>query len=202
MDNLNSSERKILESLDSPLKIQDYLDSIPFNHEKNGETCMSPRYVLSLKKAHCFEGALLASAALWLHGKEPLILSLKVLSSDYDHIITLYKEHGYWGAISKTNHAVLGFRDPVYTTVHELVMSYFNEYFLVTTGEKTLRGYTRPINLKRFGSSWITTDETLLPMAETIFDYYHKPLFPKVVEKLLRKATTLERRSANLTAKK
>lgn len=198
MEHLTEEEHVFFASLSTPQKIQDYLESLPFNLEKNGETDMSPRQVLVSKKAHCFEGALLAATALMVQGREPLILSLKVLSSDYDHTIALYKENGYWGAISKTNHAVLGYRDPVYKTVRELVMSYFHEYFLVSTGEKTLRGYSRPINLKRFGEKWITSNESLLPIAESIYDMHHLSILPKENEPFLRKATTLERKSANL----
>lgn len=191
MENLTESEKKFFTALTSPSKIQDYLDTIAFNHEETGETCMSPRYVILSKKAHCFEGALLAATALWFHKRQPRIVSLKVLPSDYDHIITVYKENGYWGAISKTNHAVLGYRDPVYKTIRELVMSYFHEYFLSTTGEKTLRGYSRPINVKRFGTKWITSKESLIPIAENVFDTYHIPLLPKDIK--LRKATQLEK---------
>ncbi len=196
---LSDSEEKFLRSLDTPEKIQNYLDKIPFNHEENGETCMSPRNVLINKKAHCLEGSLLASCALLLQKRKPLILSLKVTDKDYDHVVTLYKENGYWGAISKTNHAVLGWRDPVYRSVRELAMSYFHEYFLVKNGEKTLRGYSSPINPMRFGTSWITSSENLFPLAESISDTKHSPIIPKGNEKYIRKATTLERSTASIS---
>ena len=198
MENLTQSEKMFLKSLDSPIKIQNYLDSIPFNHEEGGETCMSPRRVLQSQKAHCLEGAMLASISLLLQKRKPLILSLKVISSDYDHAIALYKENGYWGAISKTNHVVLGFRDPVYKTIRELALSYFHEYFLVTTGEKTLRGYSRPINLKKFGDSWITSEEELFDIAITICDSHHTSIIPQGNESFIRKATKIERASADV----
>ena len=198
MESLTSSEKIFLRNLDTPSKIQDYLDSIPFNHEESGETCMSTRRVLKEKKAHCLEGAFLASTCLLLQKKRPLILSLKVIASDYDHVVTLYKENGYWGAISKTNHVVLGFRDPVYKTIRELAVSYFHEYFLVSTGEKTLRGYSRPINLMRFGDSWITEEENLFDIAIAICDSYHVPIIPPGNEKHIRKATKIERASADV----
>lgn len=198
MEKLTTSEKKFLQSLNTPLKIQDFLDTLPFNSEKNGESCMSPRRVLREQKAHCLEGGMLAAVALSLQKREPCILNLKVKNNDYDHVIALYKENGYWGAISKTNHAVLGFRDPVYKTIRELAMSYFHEYFLVTTGEKTLIGYSRSINLKRFGTSWITEEKDLWDIAETIFDLKHSPTIPKENEKYVRRATSLERESANI----
>jgi hypothetical protein len=154
---------------------------------------------MKYREAHCLEGAMLASCALWLQGRTPYILSLKVLDKDYDHVVALYKENGYWGAISKTNHAVLGFRDPVYTTVRELAMSYFHEYFLITSGEKTLRGYSRPISMKRFGASWVTDEKNLFIIAEAIFDAPHRAIIPKGNEQFIRKANSLERSTASIS---
>lgn len=202
MKKLTPRDANFLQSLDTPAKIQDYLESISFNHEEFGETCMSPKNVLLHKKAHCMEGALLASACLLLQKKKPLILSLRVLPDDYDHVVTLYKENNYWGAISKTNHAVLTWRDPVYKTIREIALSYFHEYFLNTTGEKTLRGYSNPINLRRFGTSWITADGNLFSIAEAIYDSPHTMIIPKGNEKFLRNASALERTAASISRKK
>ena len=126
---LNYKELKILKKLNSPIKIQNFLDTLSINHEKNGETYKSPRRVLADKSAHCLEGAMLASLCLWIAGKQSLIMDLKSDCGD-DHTVALYKINGYWGAISKTNHATLRFRDPVYKTIRELALSYFHEYFL------------------------------------------------------------------------
>lgn len=198
---LTQDEERFLRCLDTPQKVQDFLDSIPFNFEVSGETCKSPRKVLQTKMAHCMEGALLACAAFMLQGRKPYLLSLKVgHRSDQDHAVTLFKEDGYWGAVSKTNHAVLRYRDPVYRTVRELAMSYFHEYFLVSDGTKTMRGYSLPINLRRFGAKWITKEEDLWEIAETIYDSHHLPAIPKQNEKFIRKATSLERKAAKITA--
>lgn len=190
----------LLKSLSSPAKIQEYLDSLPFNFETRGETCMSPRRVISAQKAHCIEGSMLACAALMLQGESPLILNLKVDSSDVDHIVTLYKRNGYWGAISKTNHAVLRFRDPVYLSVRELAMSYFHEYFLISDGLKTMKGFSKPINLRKFGTRWLTSDEDLWHIAESIFDSFHYETYPPENKKFLRPATKLEREAASIPA--
>lgn len=198
-ESLTPQEKNFLKSLSSPEKIQDYLDSIPFNHEKTGETCRSARGIMVHKTAHCLEGAFLACAALIMQNKKPLILNLKVKESDYDHVITLYKENNYWGSISKTNHAVLGFRDPVYKTIRELAMSYFHEYFLVSTGEKTLLGYSRPINIKRFGASWITSEMNLFPIAVAIAKLPYSPTVPKKNKDYIRLATALERKTASIS---
>lgn len=201
MYSLTSSELKILKRLNTPQKIQDYLDALPINYEKKGETCMSPRRVLREKKAHCIEGAMLACVALMLQGRKPLIMNLRVVRKvgDNDHIVALFKQNGRWGAISKTNHSVLRFRDPIYHTPRELIYSYFHEYFLSKNGKKTLRGYSKPINLKRFGTKWITAEEDLWDMAEIIYDMPHTPFIPKGSEKLIRHARPLERRASNIT---
>ena len=198
MPSHNSLERKFLLSLNSPKKIQEFLEKIPFNHEEHGETCRSSYEVIRTKKAHCLEGAFLACSALLLQKRKPLIISLKVTENDYDHVIVIYKENGYFGAISKTNHAVLGWRDPVYTTTRELVMSYFHEYFLVKNGEKTLRGYSRLINLNGYGTSWITSKEDVFSIGEDISNKKHIKIIPKGNECYIRKATLLERTSASI----
>ncbi len=198
MKELNKEEKQFLKTLNTPPKIQDFLDSIPFNLEENGETNMSPKRVLKERKAHCIEGALLAGVCLWLSKKQPYIVSLKVKQSDYDHIIVLYKENGYYGAISKTNHNVLRFRDPVYKNVRELVMSYFHEYFLPDTGEKTLLGYTKPINIKKFGTKWIGRDDDLNDIAENIYDTPIIEIVPKKNKNNLRNAHEVEQEASKV----
>lgn len=198
MENLTPHERALLLNLTTPIKIQDFLDTLAFNNEASGETCMSPIRVLRERKAHCLEGALLAATALWLQGRDTYIVNLKVKKSDYDHIIVLYKEHGYFGALSKTNHNVLRFRDPLYKNIHELVMSYFHEYFLEETGEKTLLGYTKPINIKKFGTAWICKEEDLWDIAEKIYDTPIIEIIPKENRPFIRNACKTEMLSAGI----
>ncbi len=197
MEQLNNEETTFLKKLHTPSLVQDYLESIPFNHEDDGETCMSPRRVLREKKAHCLEGAMLACAAFVLQGRRPLIMSIKVTTDDYDHVVALYKENGYWGAVSKTNHSVLGFRDPVYATPRELAMSYFHEYFLIKNGKKTMRGYSRPVSMNRFGKKWVTEENNLFDIALWLSDCAHSPVTQDTTP-TLRKATPLERESADI----
>jgi hypothetical protein len=194
----SSDELKKLRQLNTPSKVQDYLDSLSFNFEEKQETCMSARRVLKENKAHCIEGAMLACTAFMLAGRKPLILNIKVSKDDDDHIVALFKENGFWGAVSKTNHAVLRYRDPVYRTVRELAMSYFHEYFLVSNGKKTMLGYSRVIHLKRFGFSWLAEERDLWDIAEHIYDSYHFPAVPAKNKNLLRKASRLEQRAASL----
>lgn len=191
MFGLSKSELSILKKLNTPIKIQNFLDTLAINWEKDGDINMSPRKVLREKKAHCFEGAMLAAVALWVNGEKPLILELKV-PGDINHIVTLYQINGYWGAISKTNHLALRFRDPVYKTIRELVLSYFHECFNDKNGKKVLRGYAGPINVKKFGTTWITSEDDLYPIAEKIYDIPITPLFPKTQEKHIRRADAME----------
>lgn len=125
----------ILRLLKTPRKIQDFLEEIPINFEPEGDTCLSPRRVLRERRAHCIEGAMLAALALRIQGERPLVLDLEASAQDHDHVIALFKRHGCWGAISKTNHAVLRYREPVYKTIRELVLSFFHEY-MDGTGRK------------------------------------------------------------------
>jgi hypothetical protein len=195
----SDKEFAALSKLSTPIKIQDYLDALPINFEKRGETCMSPRRVLREKKAHCIEGAFLAATALWLQGEKPLVLDLKASLPDDEHVVALYKRNGRWGAISKTNHATVRFRDPIYTTVRELAASYFHEYFLNSTGEKTLQSYSTPISLARFGTKWITSEEDLWDMAEALDDVQHFPFLPAENKRYVRKADAMEIKAGRLT---
>ncbi len=198
MFDLTAKELSVLKKLRTPIQIQDFLDTLPINYEKEGETHFSPRRVLREKKAHCIEGALLAATALWIHGKEPLLMDLTAAPEDDDHIVALYKQNDYWGAISKTNHAVLRFRDPIYRTLRELALSYFHEWFLDEGGVKMLRSYSKPLNMKRLGTSWITAEEDLWHIDEMLDALPHFPLVPKENKKYLRSADTMERKAGTL----
>lgn len=200
MFGLTAKEIALFKKLNTPQKIQAYLDELPINYEKNGETCSSPRVAIRNNKAHCIEGAFIAATALWFHGEKPLLLDLKTVSIkiDSDHVVALYKKNGYWGAISKTNHHVLRSRDPIYKTVRELALSYFHEYFLPKTGEKTLRMYSRPFSLKKFGTSWITSEENLWNIAEALDESKHFDLIPKTQKKYIHLASHHERKTASI----
>src|ERR1043166_4610055 len=124
---LSAAEFRVLQRLRTPEKIQDFLNALPANFEPHGDTCLSVREVLKRRRAHCIEGAFLAACALWINGEPPLLLDLKA-TRDYDHVVALFRRGGCWGAISKTNHLPLRYRDPVYRTLRELAMSYFHEY--------------------------------------------------------------------------
>ena len=152
---LAKSERLVWGQLTTPTKIQAFLDKLPYSVEK-GYRC--PLRVLRERVGHCFDGALFAAAALRRIGNPPLILNMIATEEDDDHILALYKCDGYWGAIAKSNFAGLRFREPVYRTLRELVMSYFEQFYNVE-GKKTLRSYTVPLHLKAFDNRhWMISD--------------------------------------------
>ena len=155
---LNKSERQIIARLTTPRKIQDFLDGLPYSLET---TYRCPLRVFRERVAHCFDGALFGAAALRRLGYPPLILNTPAILQDDDHLLALYKRDGHWGAVAKSNFVGLRFREPVYRTLHELVMSYFEEFYNVER-KKTLRSYTVPLNLKAFDKlNWMTSDGPL-----------------------------------------
>jgi len=172
----SSRMHNLLRKLSTPEKIQRYLDDLPYNKEKDGETCRSPRLVLEYNTAHCFEGALFAAAALRVNGRRPLILDLESVRDD-DHVIAVYRSNGCWGAVAKSNYAGLQFRSPVYRTLRELALSYFEHYYNLK-GEKTLRAYSRPVSLARFDPiDWMTTKEPLWAIADYLCTIKHTRIF-------------------------
>lgn len=189
-----------LAGLSSPAATQDFLDWLPMNWEKGGATHRSPAEALKARKAHCIEGALMAAAALWIRGERPLLMDLWAdeEKDGEDHILALYKRSGYWGAISKTNHASLRFRDPVYRTPRELALSYFHEWFVNETGEKTLEAYSRPLDLSRLGASWVASKEPLWWLDDQLNALPHYPLVPKGNRRYLRRADRMERKAGHL----
>lgn len=189
---LDVQETLLFRRLDTPARIQDYLNSIPSNPEPDGDTCRSPRFVIRTNTAHCIEGAMFAAAVLWYHGRRPLLLDLKANDHDADHVVALFKEEGRWGAISKVNHGVLRYREPVYRDLRELAMSYFHEYFNNDTGKKTLRSFSQAFDLSRFGAAWITAEGDLWEIANSLDESRHEKLLTRGMISRLRKAEPIE----------
>jgi hypothetical protein len=188
---LSRAELALLRTLSTPERVQRFLDEgLRYNTEPEGETCRSPRRVLRDRVAHCMEGALLAAAALRVRGRPPWIVDLEAVRDD-DHIIAVFREHGCWGAIAKSNYAGLRFREPVYRSVRELVMSYYEHYYN-PAGEKTLRSFSRPIDLGRFDrAEWMTTELELWMISEHLWKVPHTPVLPKAAA---RKRRRMDRR--------
>lgn len=200
-----AASRKSLTSLrkyNTPGKIQDYLNSLDFNFSKKGPAVKSPLHVMKTGSAHCMEGAILGAYLLSLQGFPPLVLHLEATKHDFDHVIAPFRQGGLWGALSKTNHAVLRYREPVYRSIRELVMSYFHEYFMNSDGEKTLRHYSRPLDLSIFGRGWEMHDGDLVHMDEKLDEIKHYDIMPKAMEKKLRPAEMIERKAGKIVEKK
>jgi hypothetical protein len=180
-----NNEIRFLSSMSDPDKIQIFLDSIDYN--PNYE-CRSPRWVIRKRSAHCFEGALFAAAALQFIGYQPLIVDMKAYNDD-DHVIAIFKEGDYWGAVAKSNFTSLRYREPVYRSLRELVMSYFDFYFNIV-GDKSLRSYSRPLDLSIYNSrKWATTDEDLEYIGDKLEKTFHYPVIDKKMIKNLKKAS-------------
>ena len=184
-------ERKILGALTTPVKIQQFLDNeIRYNLEPGGDTCHSPRTVLRKRVAHCMEGAMLAAAALRMLGYPPLLVDLEA-ERDSDHVLAVYRSNGYWGAVAKSDYSGLRSREPVYRNIRELVMSYFEHYFN-PAGEKTLRAYSRPVNLRQFDRrGWMTSEEDVWAVPNYLCEIKHTPVVPKAT---LRKVAPMDNR--------
>lgn len=180
---LTGTELRKLRSLKHPYGIQKFLDSMPYHLADTG---WSPRVVLRQHTAHCFEGAMLAAAALRVNGFPALIFDLEG-EADSDHVVAIYRERGHWGAIAKSNYAGLRYREPVYRNLRELAISYFEHYFNLR-GERSLRTFSRPVNLARFDHlEWMTTEKPIWFVGEYLFTiHHHKLLRPGMARRLHR----------------
>jgi len=188
---LSRSEVAALHRLSTPEHVQAYLDGLPYNLEPDGDTLRSPRRVLRDGTAHCAEGAFFAAAAFRVNGRPPLIVDLVAVRDD-DHVLAVFREKGLWGAVAISKFAGLRYRSPVYRTIRELVMSYFDHYYN-WDGERTLRAYSRPISLARFDRvGWMTAEDDLWTVSEHLVRVRHTRLItPAAVRRLGR----LDRRS-------
>jgi hypothetical protein len=189
--NWRPAERRVFRKLTSPARIQNYLDcEIGYNLEKSGDTCRSPRLVMRHGIAQCMEGALMAAAALRWLGYPPLIVDLEAVR-DSDHVLAVYRASGHWGAVAKSDYAGLRFREPVYRSIRELVMSYFDHYYN-PAGEKTLRAYSKPVRLTRFdrlshGEGWMTAERDIWEIPNHLCDIPHTPILTRPMERQLAK---------------
>lgn len=170
-----------MRALKTPAGVQAFLDRIPYNL---GYTARSPRRVFRERTASCFEGGIFAAAALRALGFPPLIFDLEA-DRDTDHVVAIFKVGGHWGAVAKSNFTGCRYREPVYRTLRELAMSYFNIYFNQRF-QRTLRRYSRPVNLARFDRlDWMATDKPIWFIAEHLLDIPHIRLLAPAMEKRL-----------------
>jgi hypothetical protein len=177
------SEVRSLRALKTPAGVQRLLDDLPYNL---AYTARSPKKVLLDRTASCLEGGIFAAAALRVIGFQPLIFDLEA-EQDTDHVLAIFKVRGNWGAVAKSNFSGCRYREPVYRSLRELAMSYFNVYFNLR-GERTLRRYSRPVNLSRFDRrNWMTTEKPIWFIAEYLCEIPHIPLLtPAMAKRLTR----------------
>ena len=189
---LTPAEQRVFARLDTPQKIQNFLDRLPANYELDGDTAMSPRRMLQTRVAHCAEGALFAAAALSYHGQRAWLMDIQALPSDQDHIVALFRERGLWGAISKTNPAILRWRDPIYRSPRELAMSYAHEYCL-PGGKKSMLTFSRPFSLARFAPQrWVTAQDELHWLMDALDASPHVPVAPPRAMRKRRRSSRVE----------
>ena len=168
----NDDERALLATLDAPWKVQEYLDNLPYTLD---DQTRSPRRVMREHCAHCSEGAIFAAAALRFHGHRPLLLDLQAVDDD-DHVVAIYQARGLLGAVAKSNFSFIRFREPIYRSYRELALSYFEPYYNML-GERTLRSYSRPLDLSRFDAKgWMTTEDDLEWIGDRLSALQHYPL--------------------------
>ena len=185
---MSSESLHTLRTLKTPARSQKFVDALEYQY---ANTAWSPQRVLREHKGHCLEGALLAAAAFRANGYPPLLMDLEAVHDD-DHVIAVYREHGLWGSVAKSNFAGLRFRAPIYRTLRELALSYFEHYYNLR-GERTLRAYSKPVNLTRLDAlQWMTSEEDVWCVPELLIAARHYPLFP---HKVARGLPRLDRRS-------
>ncbi len=177
------AELRKLRSLKDPHGIQRFLDDMPYHLE---DTAWSPRRVLAAQTAHCLEGAIFAAAALRANKYPPLILDFEA-EHDTDHVVAVFREKGHWGAVAKSNFTGCRYREPVYRSLRELAVSYFNTYFNLRR-ERTMRTFSRPVNLARFDRQhWMTTEEPVWFIPLYLVEIHHyKLLRPGMAKRLHR----------------
>jgi len=194
---LSPGEFLTLRRLSTPEKIQRFLFDLKQNFEPDGDTCRTVRGVLRERRAHCIEGAMLAAAALWVHGEPPLLMDMRA-EHDYDHVVALFRRRGCWGAISKTNGIFLRWRDPVYRTLRELAMSFVHEY-ANRRDRKTLREFSIPFDLRRVPVSvWASGGEDAWEVCDRLDELRHYRLMSRAQIRSLVRRDPFEREAGNL----
>lgn len=175
------AELRTIRAMKDPNGVQKFLNSLPYHI---AHTCWSPRKVLRHRTVHCLEGAIFGAAALRVLGYPPLLWDLEA-ERDTDHVLAIFRHNGCWGAVAASNFAGCRYREPVYRTLRELAMSFFNLYFNLAK-QRSLRRYSNPVNLKRFDRlGWMTSEKEVWYIPEYLCDIPHKSLLrPKQVKQL------------------
>jgi hypothetical protein len=178
----------VLGRLDAPWRVQEFLNRLPYDHD---DGCVSPLNVVRERKANCLEGALFAAACFRLSGRPPLIADLRAFRDD-DHVIAAFREGALWGAVSKSSFITLEYREPAYRSLRELVMSYF-DFYIDGRARISLREYSRPMDLRRFGDGWITSEKDVGYIGGRLDETAHYLLVKKGTRLKKKDSALLER---------
>jgi hypothetical protein len=188
VEGFTPAELRKLRSLKDAYGIARFLDDMPYHL---ATTAWSPRRVLRERTAHCLEGAIFAAAALRALGNPPIVIDVEAVH-DTDHVLAVFRQRGRWGLVGTSNYSGLRYREPVYRTLRELVMSMFEDYFNLRR-ERTLRTFSQPVNLARFDArNWMTSEKDVWFIPEYLLDIPHTKLLTPAMEKRLH---ILDRRS-------
>ena len=183
--------------LRTPERIQDFINTIPWNSAPDGESARSVTGVLAANRANCVEAAFVATCALWLAGEPPLLLDLGADRGDVDHVVALFRRRGHWGAISKSNSPFLRYRDPVYRSLRELALSYFPQY--IRRRRKTLRTFSVPVDMQRFDPAlWVTQPDFCHEVVDALTAARHFDILPPGAATHLRPVDAIEARGNDL----
>jgi len=188
--NFSPKQLAVLRRLDSPRKIQDYLDFELAYNDSKPDTCLSPLEVLRQGKAHCIEGAMLAAAAFLFHGGRPLLLDLRANPRDDDHVVAPFVRKGRWGAVGQSHFCGLRYREPVYESFGELARSYF-EFYYNHRGEKTLREYSEPLDAAALKPEWLWSEKNVFFVSRRLDAQKHYRMIGHAMEPELRRADSL-----------
>ncbi len=169
--------------LTNPPAIQTYLDSIPYKAEERDR---SPLDVMLDGQAHCLDGGIFAALALRRLGYPALIIDLvPEPGKDDDHVLAIFKQNDAWGALAKSNYTGLRYREPVYRNLRELAMTYF-EWYTSFEKEKTLRAYTRPLDLVHLDRyDWMWKEEGIHQVSRRLYGLKPIPLISEESKALL-----------------
>lgn len=201
MIDLSESEKEIFDSLKTPALIQDFLNDLEMRTDDDEPIIRSPRKIMETRTASCIEGALFAVAVLTYHKESAYLLDLRVgpRTGDVDHVVAVFTKNDLYGALSKTNHSILRYREPVYKDARELAMSYFHEYF-TDDGAKNLREFSDLFDIcKKNGTDWITSDEDLYEIGSDLDDSPHETIVTPSQARNLRPADPVEIEAGKLT---
>ena len=169
---LTRSERRLIARLSTPLRVQQWLNALPYNTEKGGETLRSFRPVARLKTAHCLEAALFAAVVMEQHGYPPLVMSLES-QDNLDHVIFIYRQRGRWGSVARSRDPGLHGRKPVFRSPRALAESYFDPY-IDYTGRVT--GYS-VVDLKVMGDfDWRLSRRNVWPVEHMLLKLPHRKI--------------------------